>query len=110
MPTRVGLVEPGLETSSRLISQTLTASRQGPRAPHAHPIRRCLDELGDRHDGLVLGQQAQSVSAAPDAGIEISPGQLMQHFPLHRQLHRRGSSLHEKLPLYPGPELLSIRA
>src|SRR5215204_1121297 len=33
------------------------------------------------------------MSTAADAGIGISPGQVMQHLALRRQLHRHGTSL-----------------
>jgi hypothetical protein len=72
-------------------------------------VGNCSKQAGDRRDRVLLGQQEQGVSAATDAGIGIGSGQLMQHLLLRTQIRRHSGSLLERMPLYPGPELLSNR-
>src|SRR5215217_3557903 len=49
------------------------------------------------------------MGAATDAGIGIGSGHLTEHRLLRTQIRRLSRSLLERLPLYPGPLLLSIR-
>src|SRR5262245_54184686 len=72
-------------------------------------MRRCPEQASNRHDRAAFAEQEQGVSATTDAGIGIGAGQLTQCLLLCPEIQQHGSTLREWLPLYPGPELLSIR-